>query len=632
MRLLAMGVVFLATLSWATTPQSRHVWIITEENHSYESVIGNSGMPYFNSIARKYGLAKQYYSEQHNSISALMWLVAGQPITGNDQTTFCYNVDNIARHLIAQGFTWRSYQEDLPYPGFTGIKNLDYVRRHNPIIDFTDTCDPTQALNSVPFAQLAKDIANHATPNYAFVTPNLQSDAHNGTLAAADYWLSQHVPTILRLPEFQPGGDGILFVVWDEADLSGKGASPDDRCAANISRGCGGRLATLVIGPQVKSGYASPHRYDHANLLRTVCEAMGFTTCPGAAAVANPMADFFNTVEISAPFPSTKVASPVHIQATSLNGSPVIAMQILVDHVLQYRTSAASLSAKIPMSLGSHHITVQSRDAAGGIHKRSIDVSVQSQAVMVTDPAPNAVVSSSVPVSAVGSGSKAVTKMQLYVDGNSQFQSSGNILNTKVSLSRGTHTLAVEATDSSGNLTRSKVPVTAANPSVQVLSPAPNSSFHAPLYVSAKTIDPSPVTGLHIYVDHTLAYQVRGTGVQATLPISLGTHTLVVKAWNASGASYERNVTVNIVPLPIKISSPVANATVNSPVTVTASAPANSPVKKMNIYVDHVLKYKGPGTSVSHSFNLSSGQHYIVTKGWDQYGNSWSKGEYIKVR
>ena len=46
-------------------------------------------MPYFNSLATKYGLAK-YYSEQHNSISALMWLVAGQPITEDNQTTSCY--------------------------------------------------------------------------------------------------------------------------------------------------------------------------------------------------------------------------------------------------------------------------------------------------------------------------------------------------------------------------------------------------------------------------------------------------------------------------------------------------------------------------------------------------------------
>ena len=359
---------------------------------------------------------------------------------------------------------------------------------------------------------------------------------------------------------------------------------------------------------------------------------MEFTSCPGASAVASPMADFFNTVEISAPFPNTNVSSPVHITAASLNNSPVIAMQIYVDHVLRYRTSAGSLSTKISMSLGDHRVTVQSWDAAGGIHKRSVDVNVQSQAVLITDPAPNAVVGSSVPVSAVATNTKAITKMQLYIDGNAHFQSSGNTLNTKISLSAGTHTLAVEATDSSGSLTRHKVTVTAASPSVKILAPAPNSSVYAPLYVSAKTIDPTPVTTVQIYVDNALAYQVRGTGIQATLPISLGTHSVVVRTWNASGATYKRSVTVNIVPLPIKISSPIPNSTVNSPVTVTASAPTSSPVKKMSVYVDHALKYKTRGKTVTHVFTLSSGWHYIVAKGWDEYGHSWSKGEYIKVR
>ena len=45
--------------SAGTIPQSQHIWIITEENHSYEKVIGNSAMPYLNSLANKYALATQ---------------------------------------------------------------------------------------------------------------------------------------------------------------------------------------------------------------------------------------------------------------------------------------------------------------------------------------------------------------------------------------------------------------------------------------------------------------------------------------------------------------------------------------------------------------------------------------------
>lgn len=632
MRYLALGLLMFSSLARAEVPQSQHVWIITEENHSYESVIGNSSMPYFNALAAKYGLATQYYAEQHNSLSALMWLVAGKPVTSDDNATGCFAVDNVARHLIAQGFRWRSYQEDLPYAGFTGLSNLNYVRRHNPIIDFTDTCASSQAINSVPFTQLATDIANHATPNYAYVTPNLLDDAHNGTLSAADYWLSLHVPAILALPEFKPGGDGILFVVWDEADLSSDGVTQDNRCTATILNGCGGRLATLLIGPQVKPSYKSPVRYDHANLLRTICDSMGFASCPGAGAVANPMSGFFNTVNIATPFPNAPVASPVHIQATTSNNSTVTTIQIYVDNALKYQVNGGSVNANLPMSIGKHYIVVQSWDTAGGIHKRGIYVNVQSEAVVVANPVPKAIVGSSVAISATAGGQNAVSKMQLYVDGNSQFQSSGNALNTTFWLTAGSHSLAVQASDASGILTTNKFGVTSASPAVHILSPAANSSFYAPMYVSASSIDPTQVVAVQVYVDNTLAYEVTGTGIQATLPISTGTHSIVVQERNKAGATYKKSINVDVVPVPITISSPGANATVSSPVTISGYAPASSPVQTMQIYIDNALAYQASGQSISHSFTLASGKHYIVAKGWDAYGNNWLAGEYINVQ
>jgi phosphatidylinositol-3-phosphatase len=269
-------------------PRSNHVWIITEENHSYEKIIGNSSMPYFNSLASKYALATQYYSNRHSSLPALMRLVAGQDVTTNNNTTQCFNVDNVVRHLLFNGLTWKSYQEDLPYAGFTGLSWAYYVRRHNPLIDFTDVCAPSQKLNSVPYKQLATDMANNATPNYVYITPNLMHDGHDGTRAQADTWLANHVPAILARPEFQAGGDGLLFIVWDEGTLY-----IDNRCSASVATGCGGRVATLVIGPNVKRNFKSQTLYHHQNLLRTVCDAMGFASCPGAGATAMSMTDFF---------------------------------------------------------------------------------------------------------------------------------------------------------------------------------------------------------------------------------------------------------------------------------------------------------------------------------------------------
>src|SRR5437588_6038764 len=58
-------------------PVVDHVFIVVEENHSYASVIGNSAMPYTNSLAQKYALATQYYADRHNSLPNYFMLTVG---------------------------------------------------------------------------------------------------------------------------------------------------------------------------------------------------------------------------------------------------------------------------------------------------------------------------------------------------------------------------------------------------------------------------------------------------------------------------------------------------------------------------------------------------------------------------
>jgi len=232
------------------------------------------------------------------------------------------------------------------------------------------------------------------------------------------------------------------------------------------------------------------------------------------------------------------------------------------------------------------------------------------------------IVGTSLQVGATAGGQTPVTKMQLYVDGNSKYQASGNTLQASVSLSAGGHTLAVEAADSSGNLATNQFSVTSASPNVKILSPAANSTFYSPMYVSALATDPTPVKGIQVYMDGTLLYEVTGTGIQNSIPVSIGKRSVTVQEWNSSGASYKQTINVNVTGVPITISSPKANATVGPTFTVTASAPSSSPVQTMQIYIDDKMVYQVRGQSVSHSFTLSSGQHKIVAKGWDSYGNN----------
>jgi phospholipase C len=286
---IAMVLLFAFNMTaWAQIPRSRHVVVVVEENHSYESVIGNPAMPFLNELASSYGVATAYFANTHNSIPNYFWLTAGQPVTHDDNTRASFNVDNLARDLFAAGRTWKSYADSLPSAGYTGFNVFPYVKRHNPFAYFIDVANsPVQRLNLVPFSRFSSDLTNGQLPDFSFVVPNLEHDAHNGSLAAADDWLRRNIGPLLSSRDFQPGGDGLLIITFDE---SFKRDCRPGSCGSGA--GMGGHVATIVAGPNVKRHFASHIFYQHQNLLKTVAEALGVSAA-GAASRARGMTDFF---------------------------------------------------------------------------------------------------------------------------------------------------------------------------------------------------------------------------------------------------------------------------------------------------------------------------------------------------
>ncbi len=273
-----------------------------------------------------------------------------------------------------------------------------YYRRHNPLIDFTDACPGTgQERNSVPYAQMAKDFAQGDMVNFAYITPDVDEDAHNGTLEAADQWLQANLPAILRRPEFGPGGDGILFIIWDE----GNTVQWDARCSASVDKGCGGRTPTLVIGPQVKPGYKSTIHYHNQSVLKTVCVAMNLRPCPGAAQDAAPMADFFKSdngsdspsdgIVISTPGNGHTAAGAVHLIASASESQPVSQTQVW-DNGKKLGVYGTEIDATYEMAPGKHTTTVLDLDSSyKTLHQSSVTYRVQAvvEGLQVISPAPD---------------------------------------------------------------------------------------------------------------------------------------------------------------------------------------------------------------------------------------------------
>ena len=267
------------------TPSSHHVVLLMEENQSYDTVVGQTSVwPNLNNLIADGALPTNYYADSHPSIGNYLMLTTGQTLTTNDNSTTVWNVDSIARRMLAAKVPFRIYAEGIT-PAYVGDNTGLYLVRHDPFALLSDIADNTTVANEViwPFSQFAKDLASGTLPEFSYIVPDVSDDAHNGTPQQADTWLQSNVVLPLsKQSAFQAGGDGLLIVDFDEAEDS------------DTTHG-GGHVSPVLWGPIVKRGYrqASSTVYQHQSMLRTMMDALGLPNPPAAAATAPSMSEFF---------------------------------------------------------------------------------------------------------------------------------------------------------------------------------------------------------------------------------------------------------------------------------------------------------------------------------------------------
>jgi hypothetical protein len=264
-------------------PQTRHIVMVMEENTGYASVVGNSNWSNLNSLISNGALATNFYADSHPSIGNYFMLTTGQLLTTDDNSTTVWNVDNLARRMLAAGIPFRIYAEGITQ-GYVGGNMGTYLIRHNPFAMLSDIANnPTVANQTIwPFTQFATDLANGTLPVFSFVVPDVDDDAHNGTPQQADSWLQMNIVTPLsNYPAFQSGGDGVLIVAFDEA-------------ASSDTTNGGGHVPAIFWGPVAKVGFTqtSSTLYQHQSILLTVMDTLGLPNPPGAAATAPSMSEF----------------------------------------------------------------------------------------------------------------------------------------------------------------------------------------------------------------------------------------------------------------------------------------------------------------------------------------------------
>ncbi len=257
--------------AWAT-----RVILLMLENRDYADVIGNDSAPYINGLATQYASGKAYYAVTHPSIGNYFMITTGDTITNNDNWSATITHDNIVRHLLAAGRTWRSYSEDIPSVGYLGDYSGNYARHHNPPSYFSDVVNSgTQLQNLQPFSSFASDLAADRLPDWSLIDPNICNDGHSCPISTVDSWVRANIDPLIKSAPFQR--DVLLVITWDEArSYSGPNTVP-----------------VILVGALVKKGYKSTTTYYHQSLLRTMMKALGLSGYPGNAGSASSMDEFF---------------------------------------------------------------------------------------------------------------------------------------------------------------------------------------------------------------------------------------------------------------------------------------------------------------------------------------------------
>jgi len=273
----------------ASLPAADHVVLVILENHGFAQVIGNSAMPYLNSLATQHALAANYFADAHPSIGNYFMLTTGKMESTVDTFSGTITDDNLVRALTGAGKSWKAYFQSIPSAGYTGGDVYPYLRRHDPFSYLSDVQNSqAEAANIVPFSQLASDEKAGMLPAFIYLMPDAEHDAHDcpdGTetcaddvkLAAADHWLQTNLDPLINNPAM---ANSVFLITFDEA-------------LDSDTRAGGGQVPLIVAGTHVKAGFQSMTMFQHQSTLRLILDLLRVSDLPGAAAGAPAMNEFF---------------------------------------------------------------------------------------------------------------------------------------------------------------------------------------------------------------------------------------------------------------------------------------------------------------------------------------------------
>lgn len=244
----------------APPPRYDHVVMVVEENRTWAGGrspgvgmgFSSTTMPYLHGLARQCSYYTDWYETNgdQNSLNQYVGLTSGvaSSSTVNDclPSPTCRSIDdNVFRQIRTAGGTPRSFVDGATTPCSTGTN----AAKHIPALYFQGGDDANHCRDEVrPLPELDPN----RLPTLAFVVPDLCHDGHDCPDDQVDAFAAQILKPILAGADYRAGRT-LIVVVYDE-----------DRPVPN-----------LLIAPTADPGPISSIAGSHADLLKTVEEALG---------------------------------------------------------------------------------------------------------------------------------------------------------------------------------------------------------------------------------------------------------------------------------------------------------------------------------------------------------------------
>ncbi len=263
----------------------RKVFVIVMENQGARAVYRGAADPYLTgTLMARYAHATSYETVAHPSEPNYVWLEAGSNDCGDhvfttdhdpDATNSTSTTQHLSTLLEHAGRRWREYAADAPAGRCPLTRSGEYVPKHVAQLFFRDVVGDPPSPSSAsclahvfPFGQLGRDLESGSLPDYAFITPNLIDDMHDGSIADGDRWLRTN-PIVQRLIAYvtDPANRAFLAILWDECEDCHGATGPGSN-----------QPMLLVTAPRfLAGGRANATPLSHSSFVKSVQEVFGLT-------------------------------------------------------------------------------------------------------------------------------------------------------------------------------------------------------------------------------------------------------------------------------------------------------------------------------------------------------------------